>query len=221
MSNVVEIKNLTKRFPSLEKPLFDRLSIEINESSVITGVSGSGKTTFMQIIAGLDTFDQGDVAVLGKSLSSLSSSQVTTFRRKEFGFIYQFHHLLNDFNVLENVKIPLLLNGYDDDKATKKAKNLIRQVGLSERLHHFPNQLSGGERQRVAVCRAVIHDPKIIFADEPTGNLDKKNSRIVIDLLIKLAKEKSISLIMVTHDLSVLKKFKNKLEFVDGKLKKC
>ena len=142
MSNVVEIKNLTKRFPSLEKPLFDRLSIEINESSVITGVSGSGKTTFMQIIAGLDTFDQGDVAVLGKSLSSLSSSQVTTFRRKEFGFIYQFHHLLNDFNVLENVKIPLLLNGCDDDKATKKAKNLIHQVGLSERLHHFPNQLS-------------------------------------------------------------------------------
>ena len=175
----------------------------------------------MQIIAGLDTFDQGDVVVLGKSLSSLSSSQVTTFRRKEFGFIYQFHHLLNDFNVLENVKIPLLLNEYDDDKATKKAKNLIHQVGLSERLHHFPNQLSGGERQRVAVCRAVVHDPKIIFADEPTGNLDKKNSRIVIDLLIKLAKEKSISLIMVTHDLSVLKKFKNKLEFVDGKLKKC
>ena len=221
MNNIVEIKNLTKRFPSLEKPLFDRLSIEINESSVITGVSGSGKTTFMQIIAGLDTFDQGDVAVLGKSLSSLSSSQLTTFRRKEFGFIYQFHHLLNDFDVLENVKLPLLLNGYDDDKATKKAKNIIHLVGLTERLYHFPNQLSGGERQRVAVCRAVVHDPKIIFADEPTGNLDKKNSRKVIDLLINLAKEKSISLIMVTHDLSVLKKFKNKLVFVDGKLKKC
>ena len=221
MSNIVEIKNLTKRFPSLEKPLFDRMSIEISESSVITGVSGSGKTTFMQIIAGLDTFDKGDVGVLGKSLRSLSSSQVATLRRKEFGFIYQFHHLLNDFNVLDNVKLPLLLNGLDDDKATKKAKNLIHQVGLSERLHHFPNQLSGGERQRVAVCRAVIHDPKIIFADEPTGNLDKKNSKVVIDLLIKLAKEKSISLIMVTHDLSVQKKFKNKLEFVDGKLKKC
>ncbi len=221
MSNVIEIKNLIKRFPSLEKPLFNRLSVEINESTVITGVSGSGKTTFIQIIAGLDTFDQGDVNVLGKSLKSLSSSQVTNIRRKEFGFIYQFHHLLNDFNVLENIKLPLLLNGYDDDKASIKAKSLISQVGLSERLHHFPNQLSGGERQRVAVCRAVVHDPKIIFADEPTGNLDKKNSKIVIDLLIKMAKEKSISLIMVTHDLSVLNKFKNKLEFVDGKLKKC
>ncbi len=221
MSNVIEIKNLIKRFPSLEKPLFNRLSVEINESTVITGVSGSGKTTFMQIIAGLDTFDQGDVNVLGKSLKSLSSSQVTNIRRKEFGFIYQFHHLLNDFNVLENIKLPLLLNGYDDDKASIKAKSLISQVGLSERLHHFPNQLSGGERQRVAVCRAMVHDPKIIFADEPTGNLDKKNSKIVIDLLIKMAKEKSISLIMVTHDLSVLNKFKNKLEFVDGKLKKC
>ena len=152
MSNVVEIKNLTKRFPSLEKPLFDRLSIEINDSSVITGVSGSGKTTFMQIIAGLDTFDQGDVAVLGKSLSSLSSSQVSTFRRKEFGFIYQFHHLLNDFNVLENVKLPLLLNGYDDDKATKKAKNLIRQVGLSNRLHHFPNQL----QNNLFICNQTL-----------------------------------------------------------------
>jgi len=129
--------------------------------------------------------------------------------------------LLNDFNVLENVMLPLKVNNINDGYAMQQAKKLLNSVGLLDRIMHYPNQLSGGEKQRVAICRALIHQPKVIFADEPTGNLDKKNSKIVMDLLLKGTQQNNIKLLLVTHDQSMLSNFKNRFEFIDGRLKKC
>lgn len=221
MSNFLEIHDLKKTFPALDKPLFSNLSIKLSESTVFTGVSGSGKSTFLQIIAGLDVCDKGSIKLFGNELCGIKQSDLINLRKHEFGFIYQFHHLLNDFNVLENVMLPLKVNNINDGYAMQQAKKLLNSVGLLDRIMHYPNQLSGGEKQRVAICRALIHQPKVIFADEPTGNLDKKNSKIVMDLLLKGTQQNNIKLLLVTHDQSMLSNFKNRFEFIDGRLKKC
>jgi lipoprotein-releasing system ATP-binding protein len=221
MSNFLEIHDLKKTFPALDKPLFSNLSIKLSESTVFTGVSGSGKSTFLQIIAGLDVCDKGSIKFFGNELFGIKQSDLINLRKHEFGFIYQFHHLLNDFNVLENVMLPLKVNNINDGYAMQQAKKLLNSVGLLDRIMHYPNQLSGGEKQRVAICRALIHQPKVIFADEPTGNLDKKNSKIVMDLLLKGTQQNNIKLLLVTHDQSMLSNFKNRFEFIDGRLKKC
>jgi ABC-type lipoprotein export system ATPase subunit len=221
MNNFLEIYGLKKTFPALDKPLFSNLSIKLSESTVFTGVSGSGKSTFLQIIAGLDVCDKGSIKFFGNELCDIKQSDLINLRKHEFGFIYQFHHLLNDFNVLENVMLPLKVNNINEAYAMQQAKKLLNTVGLLDRIMHYPNQLSGGEKQRVAICRALIHKPKVIFADEPTGNLDKKNSKIVLDLLLKGTQQNNIKLLLVTHDQSMLSNFKNRFEFIDGRLKKC
>ena len=221
MINFLEIHDLKKTFSALDKPLFSNLSIKLSQSAVFTGVSGSGKSTFLQIIAGLDVCDNGSIKFFGNELCGIKESDLVNLRKQEFGFIYQFHHLLTDFNVLENVMLPLKVNNVNKAYASQQAKKLLNSVGLLNRIKHYPNQLSGGEKQRVAICRALIHQPRVIFADEPTGNLDKKNSKIVLDLLLKATQQNNIKLLLVTHDQSMLSNFKNRFEFIDGRLKKC
>jgi len=221
MNNCVEVTKLTKSYDGMEKPLFNGLSFSLDDSAVISGVSGSGKSTLLQIIAGLDSSDSGEIKILGKDITKINKEDLNQFRKKYLGFVYQFHHLLNDFTAVENVMLPLQVNGMSYAESYIAAKKIINEVGLGDRLNHFPNQLSGGERQRIAICRAIIHKPKLIFADEPTGNLDKKNSQLVMQLLFKLVKLNGIKIILVTHDQSILKKFKNRFLIIDGKLKKC
>jgi ABC-type lipoprotein export system ATPase subunit len=221
MSNFIEVTSLKKTFSSLEKPLFNNLTFNLKENSIFTGVSGSGKSSLLQILAGLDSFDDGSVKVFGNELFKINQDALNDLRKNIFGFVYQFHHLLNDFNVIDNISLPLLIKGFSKNTATIKAKKIAEYVGLKERLLHHPNQLSGGEKQRVAICRALVHNPKVIFADEPTGNLDKKNSKLIIELILDLAKENNSKVILVSHDRDILKNFKNRFQLVDGELKKC
>lgn len=223
MNNLIQVKKIKKTFPLLEKPLFNDVSFTMQESSniAISGVSGSGKSTFLQILAGLESFDSGSVLLLGSKLEKISEKKINIIHRKSIGFIYQFHHLLSDFTALENIMIPLLLNDINYHAAQSASLKMLKNVGLAARANHYPRELSGGERQRVAIARAVIHTPKIIFADEPTGSLDKKNSSLILNLLLELVQEFNISLIVATHNLEHIKRFQSSYEMIDGQLKKC
>ena len=188
------------------------------EMSAIIGSSGSGKTTLLNIMGGLDEPNSGQVLLNGVDVHKLSEKNRCTVRNQHFGFIYQFHHLLPEFTALENVAMPLLINGDKIDDATKRATKVLDDVGLSKRIHHKPSELSGGERQRAAIARALVHRPDCIFADEPTGNLDRKNAEQAIGLLIDLNKEYQTSLIIVTHDLKIAEKMKTIYTLDDGVL---
>jgi lipoprotein-releasing system ATP-binding protein len=177
--------------------------VEKGCTAAVTGQSGSGKSTLLNIIGGLDHCDSGSVRVGGEEISGLSESALALYRRKRIGFIFQFHYLLKDFTALENVMLPAYMGGMKKKDALEKARSLLSGVRLDERTDHYPSQLSGGERQRVAVARAMINDPDMILADEPTGNLDPKNSGLVAELLYGEAGKWGKTLIVVTHDESV------------------
>lgn len=184
----------------------------------IFGKSGSGKSTFLHLMAGLDVPTSGSVFFKKKNISELSSNELSKIRNKEIGFIYQFHHLLMDFNVVENVMIPSLIFGVKKKKSYQIAKKVLTKVGLKNKLNYKPYELSGGERQRVAVARAVVNNPSVVLADEPTGNLDNFNAQIVFNLLRELNEENKISCVIVTHDLNFLNNMTNKIEIIDGRL---
>ena len=200
--NIVQANALGKQVISPEGTLTIlndiNLSIKEGESLAIVGVSGSGKSTLLGLLAGLDTPTQGNVVIDGTDLSQLDEDGRAKIRAQKVGFVFQSFHLLPGLTALENTSLPLELA--DNDDATKLAKEKLEEVGLSERLHHYPNQLSGGEQQRVAIARAFAGNPKILFADEPTGNLDQKTAQRIIDLLFRMNKENGTTLIMVTHD---------------------
>ena len=200
--NIVQANALGKQVISPEGTLTIlndiNLSIKEGESLAIVGVSGSGKSTLLGLLAGLDTPTQGNVVIDGTDLSQLDEDGRAKIRAQTVGFVFQSFHLLPGLTALENTSLPLELA--DNDDATKLAKEKLEEVGLSERLHHYPNQLSGGEQQRVAIARAFAGNPKILFADEPTGNLDQKTAQRIIDLLFRMNKENGTTLIMVTHD---------------------
>ena len=204
MSNFIKIDNLDKTFSQGDRriKIFNNfnLEVEMGEFVSITGPSGSGKTTLLQIIAMIDNFDNGSYNLLGQDISNYSNVERCNMRLQNFGFIYQSFNLLEDFNALENVAMPLIIRGVEKSESYKLASNMLRLFNLDHREGHYSNELSGGEQQRVAIARAVITKPKIIIADEPTGNLDKENSIQVLDFLFNSIEKEKITLIMATHN---------------------
>ena len=204
MSNFIKINNLDKTFSQGDRKIeiFNNfnLEVEMGEFVSITGPSGSGKTTLLQIIAMIDSFDNGSYNLLGQDTSDYSNVEKCNMRLQNFGFIYQSFNLLEDFNALENVAMPLIIRGVERSESYKLASNMLKLFNLDHREGHYSNELSGGEQQRVAIARAVITKPKIIIADEPTGNLDKENSTQVLDFLFKSIEKDKITLIMATHN---------------------
>lgn len=200
----VELRGVTREFKSGESILtiLDSVDLELaaGEVLVIRGSSGSGKSTLLNLIGGLDRPSSGMINACGYAVSELDESALTEFRARQLGFVFQFHYLLKDFTAAENVMMPAFMNGMPRAQATDRARQLLAEVGLSEREHHYPSQLSGGERQRAALARALINEPPLLLADEPTGNLDAENSGRVEEQLLTLVRTHGTSLIMVTHD---------------------
>jgi len=174
--------------------------VKPGESVAIMGPSGSGKSTLLHILGGLDRPNHGDVFFKGKPLSSYNSEELAHWRNQEVGFVFQFHHLLPEFTAIENVMIPALIHQNDSTEIQNRAKRLLERVGLAKREHHRPSELSGGEQQRVAVARALMNKPSLLLADEPTGNLDEKNTVQLIQLLTEIRASENMTLILVTHD---------------------
>jgi len=223
-SFVIESKGLSKSFKD-GKGTIDVLidvdfSVSPGESIAIVGASGSGKSTLLHLLGGLDKPTSGEVFVNGKNVHKLSEKQKSSLRNHQLGFVYQFHHLLPEFSVLENVCMPLLIRGEKPADAKQKSKALLEKVGLQKRLEHKIGELSGGERQRTAIARALVTNPACVLADEPTGNLDHKTADQVFDIMSELNRELATSLIIVTHDLTLAKKMDRTLHLEDGSLQK-
>ncbi len=219
---LIACKNLSKSFPSLDEEIINKLNLSINEGdhSAIVGVSGSGKSTLLHLMAGLEKASSGQVKILDQDIASLTQDDLGILRNTHLGFVYQFHHLLSDFNAIENVAMPLLIRRYSYKLAFNEAEALLKKIGLNKRLTHKPYELSGGERQRVAIARSLITKPKCILADEPTGNLDGKTAHFVFDLLLDLAKENRSTLVLVTNDNQIASKVKSKYKLTQGRIKK-
>ena len=202
-SNLI-LKNISKSYNQANNNLsiLKDISLEVNSGDfvAITGPSGSGKTTLLNLVGLLDTSDEGSILFNGKDLTNLNSEQKNKFRRSNYGFIYQNYNLLENFNAIENVALPLILNGYRKDEALKRAENIMSVFMVEDTSLHFPNLLSGGEQQRVAISRALVNNPKYVIADEPTGNLDSKNSDLVFNYLKNYVESENMTLIIATHD---------------------
>ena len=220
-NSIISLKNITKTFKGLDAPVLNNLNLQLNKSEniAISGVSGSGKSTLLHLMAGLDYPNSGSVDLNNKNIANLSQNDLSIMRNQLIGFIYQSHHLLPDFSALENVVMPLLIRGGKYQSNHNKAIKILKKLGLSNRLDHYPHQLSGGERQRVAIGRALINEPQIILADEPTGNLDRSNAKVVFDLFINLAKEYGSTIVLVTHDPELARKMKKIYHLSAGKLR--
>ena len=220
--SVLECRKVTRRFREGDSMLEVLSGVDLNVGSAerlaIIGASGSGKTTLLQIMGGLDEPTSGDVLIDGQSLAHTDEQQKGQLRNRYLGFVYQFHHLLPEFSAQENVAMPLLIRRDSKESAMAEAAELLDRVGLAERLDHKPGELSGGERQRAAVARALITGPKLVLADEPTGNLDAGNGAHVLRLMLELNRELETSLIIVTHDHSIARQMDRILVLEAGKL---
>jgi lipoprotein-releasing system ATP-binding protein len=193
------------------------LTFDQGERVAIVGVSGVGKTTLLHILGTLDRPTTGKVLYRGKDIFTLNERELALFRNREIGFVFQFHHLLPEFNALENTMMPCLIQGISKKEAAFRAETILSLVGLKERLSHKPGELSGGEQQRVAVARALVLEPKVLLADEPTGNLDTKTGESVFHLLQELNQIKGVTLIVVTHNLKLASQLPRQINLVDGK----
>ena len=217
---ILQTKNLSMTYKQGENSLNVLNDIELNfeqgKTVSITGTSGSGKTTLLSLLAGLESPTSGDILFEDKSLAGMSLDEITNYRAKDIGIIFQQFHLLPHLTALENAALPLEING--DPKAYDKAKEFLTHVKLDHRMNHFPNQLSGGECQRVAIARAFVHSPKIIFADEPTGNLDQGTSNQIMELLFNLINQYKMTFILVTHDLELAARCGNRVHLSAGKV---
>jgi lipoprotein-releasing system ATP-binding protein len=219
---ILNAKGIEKRFAqgdaSIEVLGGVDLSLAAGERVAIVGRSGSGKSSLLHVLAGLDDVNQGQIFVAGEPMAAASNDARTALRRKYMGFVYQQHHLLPEFSALENVALPLRLNGLSQTIAEQQSRKLLDRIGLGARLQHLPGELSGGERQRVAVARALIHQPKLVMADEPTGNLDTTSAAELMALMVELSESSGVAFLVVTHDPSMLHQFDRVLTLVDGKL---
>lgn len=219
---ILELKNLHRHFKQGNKDLHILRGIDFSLSAGemvgLVGASGTGKSTLLQIAGLLDHLDEGEVILDGVSSSGLSDRKRTRIRRYDIGFVYQFHHLLPEFSALENVALPQIVAGMSKAKAEKKATELLESMGLGERLDHRPSALSGGEQQRVAIARALVNDPKVLLADEPTGNLDEATGKRVLDILLRLAKEKGIAALIATHNTKLANNMDRCVLLTEGQL---
>ena len=213
---MIEVKNIFKSYGDLEVLKGVNLSVKASETVSIVGASGAGKTTLLQIIGTLDKADSGEIEINNTPLHSLNDKQLSTFRNESIGFVFQFHNLLSEFTALENICLPAFIKGTDRTNAEKQAQELLAILNLKNRAHHKPSELSGGEQQRVAVARALINNPSVLLADEPSGNLDSKNADELHQLLLNLNKEMGQSCIIVTHNTSFADMADRKLTMVDG-----
>ena len=218
----VKLQHLSRSFVEGEQKhqIFTDLKLEINTGEIIVllGRSGSGKSTLLNLVSGIDRPDTGLVTISGTDIHSLSEHQRTLFRRQHIGFVFQFFNLISTLTVEENLLLPLELNGLGGKAASRKARGLLEDVGLQNRANTFPDLLSGGEQQRIAISRALIHDPELILADEPTGNLDKETGVQVLDLLDTLVRRKQKTMIMATHSREVIGMADRILTFDAGNL---
>ncbi len=219
-SSVLECQNLTMRYDQggLNVDVLEGVNLIVNSGDrvAIMGASGSGKSTLLHLLGGLEKPTGGKVVLNGIDLNHVGSAALAKLRNSSLGFIYQFHHLLGEFTVLENVAMPLLIGGESVEEARRKATLLLQRVGLGHRIEHKPGELSGGERQRAAVARALINNPKVILADEPTGNLDSKTAEQVFQLMLELNQELNVSFLVVTHDHDLAAKMSKVLHMEDG-----
>ena len=228
MNSIVSIKNLVKTYitDSEQLTVLENLNLEVEQGSkvIVAGESGSGKSTLLNIIGGIDKVTSGIVLAGNEAdglwnVTDLNEAQIAQYRSKFLGFIFQFHYLLKDFTALENVYMPSLIAGVPKKQALQKAAQLLEDVGIADRMNHLPSQLSGGERQRVAVARSLINDPKLILADEPTGNLDPANAEKISELLFSMVEKYKKTLILVTHDEKIASKGDVVYRIVKGSLK--
>lgn len=223
MNEIVRIENLTKNYVSQSETLNVlkgvNLVVQKGERVCVIGESGNGKSTLLNVLGGIDEASGGLVKAGDYELTKMTEDQLTEYRSTFVGLIFQFHYLLKDFTALENIFLPAYMAGVSKANAMDKAKKLLADVGLSERAGHLPSQLSGGERQRIAVARALVNDPQLILADEPTGNLDPANAAMIGDLLFDMTRRYNKSLLLVTHDMNLARKGDRLLEMKDGVLK--
>ena len=215
---MIEIQGITKSFGDLQVLKGIDLIIYKGEVVSVVGPSGAGKTTLLQIMGTLDKADSGSVVINGIEVGRLKEKELAAFRNKQIGFVFQFHQLLPEFTALENVMIPALIGGMSSDKAMKKAKETLAFLGLAERASHKPAELSGGEKQRVAVARALINDPAVIFADEPSGSLDSKNKEELHQLFFDLREKLGQTFVIVTHDEGLAQLTDRTIYMVDGRI---
>lgn len=227
LSTVIQVKQLSKKLATTDNEellILDNINLSIaqNESTAITGASGSGKTTLLGLLAGLDLPSDGEINLLGKALSPLNEDQRASLRLGQVGFVFQSFHLMDNLTALENVMLPLELDSarLDSTRHTirQRALDALKQVGLDQRSSHLPTQLSGGEQQRVALARAFVSQPAILFADEPTGNLDRNTGEEIIALLFEMQQQNNTTLVLVTHDDSLAERCQTHYKLVDGKI---
>jgi len=219
---ILRVSELKKNFSKngVEINVIKGINIDIYEGDFITimGPSGAGKSTFLHILGTLDNPSGGDIFFRGRNIKEFTEDEESKFRNEKVGFVFQFYHLLQDFNVIENIMMPLLIRRLNQADAIAKAENFLEIMGLKHRRDHKPGELSGGEQQRVAIARALVNEPEVILADEPTGNLDRKTGKEVLDYLLSLNERLSSTLILVTHDPEIGSIGERKMKMVDGEL---